>query len=252
MTRKLLADSVLAMITGYHSRRALLLAALSIVCFMICGGGSMAADLEAILAGFDKAQASFKTLSADFTQTTTTPMLTDSIVAEGRFYMTKPDAIRWEYTIPEEMSFVITKDKYTGYYPERKRAERKNVQRYSKQIFRYFGLGQGSEQLAKYYDIHLVQPESEKPETYLLSFEPKKKRARKRVTEVLFWVDSTTFLPVKVEYHGKSGSIRVVEFQEIRLNPELAASLYSMQIPADVTVTTGFGGMGGLNPGKGQ
>jgi hypothetical protein len=55
-----------------------------------------------------------------------------------------------------------------------------------------------------------------------------------------------------VEYHGKSGSIRVVEFKEIQLNPELSASLYSMQIPADVTVTTGFGGMGSLNSAEAQ
>jgi len=227
-------------------------ASLSIICLMFCCGGLMAADLEEVLAGFDKAQDSFKTLSADFVQTTTDPMLKDAIVAEGRFYMTKPDAIRWEYSTPEEMSFVIAKDRYTGYYPERKRVERKNVQRYSKQIFRYFGLGQGSAQLAKYYTIRLVQPEIEQPGTYLLSFEPKKRRARKRVEEVRFWIDSSTFLPVKVEYHGKGGSTRIVEFREIRLNPELASNLYTMQIPADVTVTTGFGGMGGINPGEAQ
>jgi outer membrane lipoprotein-sorting protein len=227
-------------------------ASLFIICLTLWCGSAMAADLAEVLAGFDKAQDSFKTLSADFVQTTTNPMLKDAIVAEGRFYMTKPDAIRWEYSTPEEMSFVIAEDRYTGYYPERKRAERKNVQRYSKQIFRYFGLGQGSAQLAKYYTIHLVQPESEKPTTYVLSFEPKKRRARKRVEEVRFWIDSSTFLPVRVEYRGKSGSTRVVEFNEIRLNPDLASNLYTMKIPADVTVTTGFGGMGGLNPGEAQ
>lgn len=226
--------------------------ALSLTWLMLCGGNSMAADLVDILARFDKAQDSFQTLSADFIQITTNPMLKDSIMAEGRFYMTKPNAIRWEYSTPEEMSFVIAEDRYTGYYPERKRAERKNVERYSKQIFRYFGLGQSSVQLAKYYDIRLVQPETETPETYLLCFEPKKRRARKRVAEVRFWVDASTFLPVKVEYQGKSGSSRVVEFKEIRLNPDLAANLYSMQIPADVTITTGFGGMSGLNPGEAQ
>jgi outer membrane lipoprotein-sorting protein len=231
-----------------RSRHTRCAAALSILFSLLCCANIMAAELEEILAGFDKAQESFTTLSADFVQTTTNPMLKDPVVAEGRFYMTKPDAIRWEYSTPEEMSFVITKDRYTGYYPERKRAEKKNVQRYSKQIFRYFGLGQGSAQLARYYDIRLIEDERVRPETYLLSFEPKKRRARKRVEEVLFWIDDSTFLPVRVEYHGQSGSTRVVEFKKIRLNPELAANLYTMTIPEDCTVTTGFGGMGGLNP----
>jgi outer membrane lipoprotein-sorting protein len=235
--------------SGISVRRSIALCAVSL---MIAWGDSIGADLGDILAGFDKAQNSFKTLSADFIQTTTNSMLKDAIVAEGRFYMTKPDAIRWEYFAPEEMSFVITKDNYTGYYPERKRAERKNVQRYSKQIFRYFGLGQGSAQLAKYYDIRLLEQENETPGTYLLCFEPKKRRARKRVEEVMFWLNSSTFLPVRIEYHGSNGSTRVVEFKEIRLNPDLASSLYTMQIPADVPITTGFGGMGGLNPGEAQ
>jgi outer membrane lipoprotein-sorting protein len=219
------------------------------LCLLLAPGGAHAADLTEVLAGFDRAQSSFQTLSADFVQTTTNPMLKEPVVAVGRFYMTKPDSIRWEYETPEEMSFVIADDRYTGYFPVRKRAERKNVQRYSEQIFRYFGLGQGSEQLAKYYDIRLDEPQSEKPESYILRFDPKKRRARKRVDEVRFWIDAATFLPQKVEYCGNDGSTRVVEFTEIRLNPQLAAGLYTMTIPEDVTVTIGFGGLPSFGPG---
>ncbi len=222
---------------------------LVVLCSLTTPGGAHAADLGEVLAGFDRAQASFQTLSADFVQTTTNAMLKKPVVAAGRFYMTKPDSIRWEYETPEEMSFVIANDHYTGYFPVRKRAERKNVQRYSEQIFRYFGLGQGSEQLARYYDIRLDESASESPETYLLRFDPKKQRARKRVDEVRFWIDATTFLPKRVEYCGKDGSTRMVEFTEIRLNPKLDSGLYTMTIPADVAVTTGFGGIPSFNPG---
>jgi outer membrane lipoprotein-sorting protein len=148
------------------------------------------------------------------------------------------------------MSFVIANDHYTGYFPVRQRAERKNVQRYSERIFRYFGLGQESEQLAKYYDIRLDEPESASQDAYLLRFDPKKRRARKRVDEVRFWIDAQTFLPRRVEYCGKDGSTRVVEFTEIRLNPELDSGLYTMTIPEDVTVTTGFGGIPSFGPGE--
>jgi outer membrane lipoprotein-sorting protein len=216
---------------------------------MLAPNGARAADLSEVLASFDRAQSSFETLSADFVQTTTNPILKNPVVAVGRFYMTKPDSIRWEYETPEEMSFVIANDHYTGYFPGRKRAERKNVQRYSERIFRYFGLGQGSEQLAKYYDIRLDEPASESPEEYLLRFDPKKRRARKRVDEVRFWIDAKSFLPIRVEYCGKDGSTRVVEFTEIRLDPELDPGLYLMTIPEDVTVSVGFGGIPSFGPG---
>lgn len=199
------------------------------------------ADLNRVLAEFDKVQLSIQTLSARFTETTTNQLLKEPIIAEGRFYMTKPDAIRWEYSSPEEMRFVIARDEYTGYFPARKKAEKRNIQRWREQLFRFFGLGQGSVELGKFYDIRLREAAPDDAGTYLLVLEPKKRRARKRVDEVLFWLDGTTYLPNKVEYRAKNGNRRVIEFREIQLNPDLAAGLYIVELPADVVVTTGFG-----------
>ena len=49
----------------------------------------------------------------------------DPISAAGHFFMTKPDSIRWEYSVPEEMRFIVFGDEYTGFFPEQKRAEKK-------------------------------------------------------------------------------------------------------------------------------
>jgi len=221
-------------------------------CLGLSGGLAAAVDLDQVLAGFDRAQVSVQTLSATFVQTTSNPMLKDPIRAEGRFYMTKPDAIRWEYSTPEEMSFVIANDRYTGYFPARKRVERKNVQRYSERIFRYFGLGQMSDELRKSYDISLAEPNPGGAAAYVLVLQPKKRRARKQVDEVRFWVDATSYLPVKVEYSGKDGNTRVIEFSQISINPHLSASLYTMDVPPDVTVVTGFSGIPNISPGSAQ
>jgi outer membrane lipoprotein-sorting protein len=150
------------------------------------------------------------------------------------------------------MSFVIYNDRYTGYYPSRKRAEKKNVQRYSERIFRYFGLGQMSGELSKSYDISLAGPDIGGANTHVLLLRPRKRRARKQVEEVRFWVDATSYLPVRVEYEGKDGNMRTVEFTEISINPDLAASLYTVEIPSDVTVITGFSGIPNISPGSSQ
>jgi len=212
-------------------------------CLVLAPGPARAGDLEDVLVAFDEAQASVQTLSASFVQTTINSMLKLPITAEGRFFMTKPDAIRWEYSTPEEMSFVIANERYTGYYPARKTAEKKNVQRYSKKIFRYFGMGQKSTELTKSYDIRLAEPQPDSERYHVLILEPKKRRARKKVDEVRFWLDEKSYLPVKVEYLGSDGSTRLVEFTEISVNPDLSASIYNVVIPADVTVTTGFSGL---------
>ena len=144
------------------------------------------------------------------------------------------------------MQFVIAEDEYVGYFPARKQAERRNIGRWREQIFRFFGLGQASAELMKFYDIRLEDPGVEMKGTYALTLDPKKRRVKKRMESVRLWVDSGSFLPVKVEYVSSSGNTRVIQFHKVQLNPDLSAGLYNLSIPSDVTVTTGFGGINGL------
>lgn len=203
-----------------------------------------ATDLNDVLAEFDRVQDSMVTISADFIETNTNSLLNEPIVATGRFFMTKPDAIRWEYTTPEEMSFVISADEYVGYFPMRKKAEKRNIKRWRDQLFRFFGVGQGSAELGKFYNIRLREADDDH---YLLSLSPKRRRVKKRVDEVLFWLDAKTYLPTRMEYRAKDGTGRTIEFQNIQLNPDLAAGLYDVELPDDVTITNGFSGLSGIS-----
>jgi outer membrane lipoprotein-sorting protein len=203
-------------------------------------------SLDEVLARFDEVQLGVTTLSAQFTETTVNELLKEPMVARGRFYMTKPDSVMWEYTSPETMQFVIAKDEYVGYFPARKRAERRNIQRWREQIFRFFGLGQVSSELKKFYEIRLEEPGPEMQGVYELVLDPRKRRVKKRMESVRFWVDRDTFLPVKVEYRDQKGNTRVVQFHKMKVNPDLSVGLYNLSLPSDVTVTTGFGGIQGL------
>jgi outer membrane lipoprotein-sorting protein len=198
--------------------------------------------LTEVLARFDSVQAQIHTLSAEFVQTTKNSLLKEPIVAEGRFYLTKPDSVLWEYASPEPMRFVVSEGQYTGYFPERKRAERRDIKRWSEQLFRFFGLGQGSQDLAKFYTIALGSSDPEMKGTYLLVLSPKKRRVKKNVEEVKLWVDVATLLPQRIDYVGKDGNERQIRFVNTRLNPDLAAGMYSVEIPPDVRVSEGFSG----------
>src|SRR5262245_20857239 len=107
--------------------------------------------LHQVLTRFDEVQGQIRTLSAEFVQTTRSPLLKDPIVAKGQFYLTKPASVLWEYSTPEPMRFVVSDGTYTGYFPERKRAEKRDIKRWSEQLFRFFGVGQGSKELGKFY-----------------------------------------------------------------------------------------------------
>ena len=201
-----------------------------------------AESLDQVLARFDKVQAGVHTLSAEFVQTTRNSLLKEPVVAKGEFYMTKPDSVMWEYTSPEPMRFVVSQGEYTGYFPERKRAERRDIKRWSEQLFRFFGLGQGSKELEKFYGISLGPADPQMKGTYLLVLSPKKRRVKKNVEEVNLWVDATTLLPQRIDYVGKDGNERQIRLVNMHLNPELAAGMYTLQIPAGIPVSEGFSG----------
>lgn len=203
------------------------------------------ADLERVLAAFDEVQRSIHTLTAELTETTHSPLLAQPIEARGRFYMTKPDRVRWEYSEPEEMRFVIAEDRYTGYFPAQKRAEMRDIHRWRERLFRMLGLGQASAELEQAYDISL-RGGSGSDGPWVLELEPKKKRFRKRMESVLLWIDRQSYLPVRVEYASKNGTTRTIRFHDVRVNPDLSASLYTMELPADVKITQGFSALSGL------
>jgi outer membrane lipoprotein-sorting protein len=66
---------------------------------------------------------------------------------------------------------------------------------------------------------------------------------RKRFDEVKLWVDAATLLPVRIDYAGKDGDQREIRLLNTRLNPDLAAGIYNVAIPADVPITSGFSGL---------
>ena len=204
--------------------------------------------LQETLAGFDRVQATIRTLSADFVETTTSPLLKEPIQAKGRFYLTKPSSVLWEYAEPEVMRFAIANDEYVGYFPQRKRAEKSDVHRWSERIFRIFGLGQTSAELGNFYNIRLESPGPGDAGTKLLVLAPKKRRVRKHIEQVRFWVNATTYLPVKIEIGGKDGYVRVIQFRDLQVNPDLAAGLYNIEIPAGVKVTSGTTGLETVRP----
>lgn len=205
-----------------------------------------AVELDDLLARFDDVQSSIRTLSAEFTETTENTLLKDEIVAKGKVYLTKPAAVRWEYSSPEEMRFVIANDRYTGYFPVRKQAEQRDIQRWGEQLFRLLGIGQTSVELSRFYNIRIAEEQTPEAGKVLLVLDPKQRRVRKRMESVQFWIDEETLLPARIRYSSQSGNTRVIEFDRIDVNPELAAALFDMDLPADVEISKGFSALSGL------
>jgi outer membrane lipoprotein-sorting protein len=198
--------------------------------------------LARILREFDRAQRETNTLVASFTERKELKLLAHPVQSRGEFYYNRPNQVRWEYLDPDRKVFVITEDMYVAYYPALKRAEEVPIKKFvGKRLFRFLGVGQSIDDLAKYYEFRLAT-QSDLKDTHLLILVPKKKKLSERVAEMKIWVDTTTFLPRQLQYVESDGDSTLLAFQDIRTNVAVAASRFHLDLPKDVVVSESFNG----------
>lgn len=207
------------------------------------GAGTAAEpSLARILKEFDRAQRETTSLVAGFTEKKELKLLARPVLSRGEFCYHRPNQVRWEYVEPDRKVFVITEDMYVAYYPALKRAEEVPIKKFvGKRLFRFLGLGQSIDDLAKYYEFSLA-PHSDLKDTYLLVLVPRKKKVAERVAEMKIWVDASNYLPRQLQYVESDGDSTLLTFQDVRMNVEVAASRFHLELPKDVVVSESFNG----------
>jgi outer membrane lipoprotein-sorting protein len=205
-------------------------------------GAGAEPSLARILQEFDRAQRETTSMVAGFTEKKELKLLARPVLSRGEFCYHRPNQVRWEYVEPDRKVFVITEDMYVAYYPALKRAEEVPIKKFvGKRLFRFLGLGQSIDDLAKYYEFRLA-PHSELKDTYLLVLVPRKKKVAERVAEMKIWVDASSYLPRQLQYVESDGDSTLLAFQDIRKNVEVAASRFHLELPKDVVVSESFNG----------
>jgi outer membrane lipoprotein-sorting protein len=209
---------------------------------VVTGPGIAEVDLETALERFDRAQRETTTMVARFTERKELKLLAEPLVSRGEFFFNRPNQVRWEYTDPEHKVFVITENKYVAYYPAAKRAEEVKIKKFvGKRMFRFLGVGQSIDDLAKYYDFQLGE-DNDLESTHLLILTPRKKRIRESVAVMKIWVDAETFLPRQVSFEEADGDTTLLSFHQLRVNIEVADRRFRIDLPPDVVVSETFNG----------
>lgn len=199
--------------------------------------------LATILQTFDETQAATRTLTAAFTERKEIALLKEPVVSKGLFYYTKPDDVLWQYVEPDPRYFVISKNELLSYVPAKKKAEKVSIGLYRDRLLKVLAIGQPSKNLMKYYDLRLEEAGNDVPETHLLVLKPRKRTVKKRIQEVRLWVSRDRCLPLRMQYREPDGDSTTIVFEDVRFNPEIAASVYRISIPKDVQIRRGFSGM---------
>jgi len=204
--------------------------------------------VTALLERFDEAQLNTQTMIASFVEKKKLQLLADDQIQAGTFYYSKPSSFMWEYSKPDDKVILISADQLLIYYPHLKKAEEIDITRYSKRILRFFGLGQPTTELRKYYDLTLAEDPAN-PDTYLLLLDPRKRRVQKRLDSIRIWIDREMLVPRQVEYVEVDGDSTRFTFRNLEINSTISPAKYVINIPPDVEVSNSFSGFTGVQQG---
>ncbi len=190
--------------------------------------------LDALVRRISQVQSGLTTLSARFVQRRTSRLLAEPSVSSGMFYFKAPDSVRWEYTSPRPMTVLLAGGVAITYRPEEKRAERIEVGRAQRRVFRFISAAEPLDKLTAYFSFTFRDPGP--PADYTLLLNPTAHMIKKRLRSVEIEIDRTSLLPVRVAYTEHDGDSTEYSFSEIQMNKPLDPGLFSLALPPDVHV----------------
>lgn len=193
------------------------------------------ARVEALMARVKLEQEKVKTLEAGFTQRQESSMLVEPDLSKGVFSYSAPDTVRWEYTSPKPISVVIDGEQMLTWYRDLGRAERLKVGRYSNQVLKYLGASGSFDTLLDYFRVRVAFPDDAR-EPYRMELLPRYDRIARRLSSMVVWIDPERFLPVRMRYVAGDGDVTEYEFHDLKVNANLPADRFDLDLPAGVEV----------------
>ena len=223
------------------ARRALLAAALLVASPLLAQdalppGLHGEEKLAALVQRVSQVQASLTTLKAAFEQRRTSKLLAEPSVSRGTFYYQAPDSVRWEYESPRPMTVLLAGGVAITYRPAEKRAERVEVGRAQRRVFRFISAAEPLEKLKAYFSFTFRDAGG--ASDYQLELRPTTHVIRKRLKQLDIGIDRRTLLPVRVAYVETDGDGTEYAFSNVETNTRLAADLFNLTLPADVKVVS--------------
>jgi outer membrane lipoprotein-sorting protein len=206
------------------------------------------AAVTSLLQRFDEAQMRTQTMIASFVERKRLRLLVEEQVRTGTFLYTKPSQFLWKYSQPDGKVVRIDSEQLLVYYPNLNKAEEIDISRYSKRLLRFFGLGQPTAELRKYYDLSLAE-DPQMPDTYLLILDPIKRRVARRLDSLRIWIDRDMMVPRQVEYVEPDGDSTRFSFRNIETNSPISPARYEVKIPPGVQISNTFSGFTGVQQG---
>jgi outer membrane lipoprotein carrier protein len=170
--------------------------------------------------------AGLKTLTAAFTETSTSPLLTRPLVARGRVYVERPSRVVLRYTDPEERIVLVDGDLMTLSWPSAKIRTTKDIGASQRRIQKYF-IDSSPQELRSHFEI-AADEAGDRPGTYLVTMAPRRKQIREGVARLELWLDRATLLMSAMRMTFPGGETKLMTFTDVKPNAPIDPAIFAV------------------------
>jgi outer membrane lipoprotein-sorting protein len=173
-----------------------------------------------------KANDAMKTLTARFTETTTSTLLTRPLVARGRVAVERPSRVVLRYTEPDARIVLIDGKTMTMSWPSRHITQVSDIGTAQGRVQKYFINGTVDD-LRKQFEIE-DHGTADTAGTYYVTMIPKRKQIRENLVRLDLWIDRTSLLLDAMKMTFANGDTKTMAFEEVMPNAPIEPGIFSL------------------------
>jgi outer membrane lipoprotein-sorting protein len=166
-----------------------------------------------------KQNAGLKTLTASFTETSTSALLARPLVARGVVYVERPSRVALRYSDPDTRVVIIDGDRMTVSWPAAKVDTVKDIAASQRRIQKYF-VDTSAKELRSHFDVAAKEAD-DRPAAYLVTMIPKRKQILEGLTKLELWIDRKTLLLAAMQMTFPNGDTKTMTFADVKVNVKI-------------------------------
>jgi outer membrane lipoprotein-sorting protein len=189
-----------------------------------------ASDLfDEIYARSHALEASLQTVTARFTEETTSSLLATPVVSHGTLAVIRPARIVMRYSDPPGRILLIDGDQLTIVWPSRGIKETSNIGEARRRIDKYF-VDKSPNELRRSFTIAArVASDRANRNSWEVAMTPTRNQIRQGLTGLKLWIDRTSMMMRTIRMEFPSGDVKTLTFDDVVVNQPVDPRTFTIE-----------------------
>ena len=170
-------------------------------------------------------ETSLKTVTARFTESTTSSLLSRPLVTRGTLAVERPSKIVLRYTEPEPRTILIDRNTLTLDWPSHAVRQQSDIAAAQGRIEKYF-LDKTPDELRRNFTITAVEAD-DRAGTWRVTMVPTRKQIQQGLTRLELWIDRTSTLLSAMRMTFPNADTKLMVFENVVVNGPIDPKIFS-------------------------